>query len=605
MTGATSSACLTSWGAVLLGDGRARFRLWAPGVETVALRAAGQDRPMQHAGNGWFEYVASDLAAGTDYAFVLTDGTVVPDPASRAQAGDVHGPSRLVDPAAYAWRADWAGRPWEDAVIYELHIGTFTPQGSFAAARDKLAHLVDTGITAIEIMPVAQFSGQRGWGYDGVLPYAPHSAYGSPDDLKDLIDTAHEHGLMVLLDVVYNHFGPDGNYLHLYAEDFFDATRQTPWGAAIDYAKDPVRRFFIENALYWLTEYRFDGLRLDAIDHIRDASDPELLVELAQRVRTDIPDRPVHLTSEDNRNTTHLHERAPGGGVPLFTAEWNDDFHNVAHVVATGESEGYYIDFVQDHWGLLARALAEGFAFQGQRSAQTDKPRGMPSGHLPPTAFVDFLQNHDQVGNRAYGERLIALADRRMLRALTAMHLLSPHIPLIFMGEEYGEVRPFCFFTDYTGDLADAVRDGRRQEFADFAAFAGGGADALSHVPDPNAETTFAASRLDWDRCAAPEGQAQLAMVRDLLRLRHARIVPHLAGAGRGCGKVLSDEDGVIAVNWQLNGALLQLRANLSRRPRDVPAAKGLLLHATEPAQAGPAAARSAAVYLHGTTGAA
>lgn len=596
MTGAAGYP--TSWGATLDAAGRARFRLWAPGAERVALRAGGQDRPMTASGEGWHEAVAEDLAPGAAYAFVLPDGTAVPDPAARAQADDVHGPSLLVDPSAYRWRCDWRGRPWEEAVICELHIGTFTPEGTFAAAKEHLRHLAETGFTAIEIMPLGQFPGRRGWGYDGVLPYAPHNAYGTPEDLKDLVDAAHEAGLMVLLDVVYNHFGPDGNYLHLYAEDFFDAGRHTPWGAAIAYEKDPVRRFFIENALYWLTEYRFDGLRLDAIDHVRDpGSDPEILVELAQRVRAGITDRPVHLTTEDNRNATHLHERGPQGAVPLYTGEWNDDFHNAAHVVATHETEGYYADFARDRWHLLALSLAEGFAYQGQPSGPSGTPRGAPSGHLPPAAFVDFLQNHDQVGNRAFGERLIALADARMLRALKVMHLLSPHIPLMFMGEEYGERRPFCFFADYTGDLADAVREGRRQEFADFSAFASGGA-ALEHVPDPNAPSTFEASRLDWDRALGAEGQAALAETRDLLALRAARIVPHLAGTGPGCGTVLSHEDGVIAVDWALNGALLQLRANLSRRPRDLPPAGGILLYATSTARQAGAEAHFAAVYL-------
>ncbi|TNC74248.1 malto-oligosyltrehalose trehalohydrolase [Rubellimicrobium roseum] len=570
-----SSAFPTNWGAFVLGDGSTRFRLWAPAADSLHLRSGGRDRRMEPEGEGWFELVTSEIGPGAEYLFVLPDGTAVPDPAARAQAGDVHGPSLVVDPRTYRWRTPWAGRPWEEAVLYELHIGTFTPQGTLAAAAGRLRDLAEVGITAIEIMPVGQFPGSRGWGYDGVLPYAPHNAYGSPDDLRALVDEAHAQGLMVLLDVVYNHFGPEGNYLGLYAPDFFDSARHTPWGAAIAYGRDPVRRFFVENALCWLTEFRLDGLRLDAIDHVRDGSDPEILVELARRVRAEITDRPIHLTTEDNRNVTYLHEREPGGAVPLYTAEWNDDFHNAAHVVATGESEGYYGDFARDHWQLLARALAEGFAYQGEVAPQTGEPRGRPSGHLQPDAFVDFLQNHDQVGNRAYGERLAALTGAPMLRALRAILLLSPHVPLLFMGEEHGETRPFCFFTDYRGDLADAVREGRRREFAGFAAFAGTGDEGLAHIPDPNAESTFLASKLDWSRRAGPEGQAELAEVRALLGLRRQRIVPHLAGVEPGCGTVLSHEDGALAVDWRLNGALLKLRANLGAIPRALLPARG------------------------------
>ncbi|MFN3662749.1 malto-oligosyltrehalose trehalohydrolase [Yoonia sp.] len=583
-----------SWGPTWLGGGRARFRLWAPQASGLRLRTDDGDHVMQSAGDGWYEVMIDNAAPGADYAFVLPDGYVVPDPASRVQANDVHSASRLVDPHSYDWRHDWRGRDWAEAVIYELHIGTFTPQGTFAAACDKLTHLAQAGFTAIEIMPVAQFEGSRGWGYDGVLPYAPHNAYGTPDDFKHLIDTAQGLGLMVLLDVVYNHFGPSGNYLHLYASDFFNPSRETPWGSAIAYEKPPVRSFFIDNAIYWLTEFRLDGLRLDAIDHIRDTSSPEILIELAARVRATIADRPVHLTTEDNRNVTHLHERGVDGAVPHYTAEWNDDFHNVAHVIATGESDGYYRDFTQDRWQVLALSLAEGFAYQGQVSPQSGTARGMPSGHLPPTAFVDFLQNHDQTGNRAFGERLIALAAPGMLHALSVIHLLSPHIPLLFMGEEYGERRPFCFFTDFTGDLADAVREGRRAEFADFAAFAGG---ALDHVPDPNAQSTFTASKLDWDHCAGTEGQAHLATVKKLLTLRHQHIVPLLSGASGGAGRVISHGDGMIAVDWALHGGTLQLRANLDDRPHDLPAATGAPLFATHPGT-GKAPAYAVAFHL-------
>jgi maltooligosyltrehalose trehalohydrolase len=567
-----------TWGPEVTPEG-ARFRLWAPAQKGVTLRLQGRDVPMRRDADGWFEAAVAGAAPGAAYGFVLDDGMVVPDPAARAQAGDVHGPSRLVDPGAYRWRRDWQGRPWAEALIYELHVGTFTPEGTFRAAIDKLPHLAGVGVTALEIMPVAQFAGRRGWGYDGVLPYAPHSAYGAPDDLKALVDAAHGAGLMVLLDVVYNHFGPDGNYLPVYAPAFFHPERETPWGAAIAYERPPVRRFFVENALYWLDEFRLDGLRLDAADHVRDPdSEVEILVEIAQAVREAFPDRPVHLATEDNRNITRLHERGPDGTVRLYTAEWNDDFHNVAHAIATGEAEGYYQDFAEDHWAKLARALAEGFAYQGEPSRHQDgAPRGSPSAHLPPVAFIDFLQNHDQVGNRAFGERLIDLAPRECVRALTAILLLSPHIPLIFMGEEWGETRPFAFFTDFDGPLADAVREGRRREFRHFAAFSD--ASDRASIPDPNDPATFEASKLDWSRPETAEGREWLGYVAELLAVRRREVVPRLAGAGGHAGRVVAADDGIVAVDWRLDGAELRLRANLTDAPRPAPEAPGRAIH--------------------------
>lgn len=577
-----------SWGAELV-EGGSRFHLWAPGQESLAVRVKGRDHPMDPAGNGWFQVTLPGVGAGASYAFVLESGQMVPDPAARAQAGNVHGPSRVVYPGAFDW-SPWQGRPWEEVVIYELHIGTFTPQGTFRAAIDKLPHLAETGITALEIMPVAQFAGNRGWGYDGVLPYAPHPAYGSPDDMKALIDAAHRQGLMVLLDVVYNHFGPEGNYLAAYAPAFFDPARRTPWGDAIAYDRDPVRRFFIENALYWIDEFHLDGLRLDAVDHMRDRSDPDILTEIAQRVRERFPE--AHLTTEDNRNITHLHTRDETGRPRLYSGEWNDDFHNVAHVVATGESEGYYADFTDDPWAKFARALAEGYIWQGAHPPLGDGPRGTPSAYLPPTAFINFLQNHDQIGNRAFGERLVTLSSPAMVRALMTIQLLSPHIPLLFMGEEWGERRPFAFFTDFEGDLASAVREGRRREFGGFAAFADAG--LRDTIPDPNAPATFEASRIDWSRAASVDGRDWMAFTSGLLALRQARIVPHLKGAGGHAGRVLMAQDGLIAVDWRLNDATLRLRANLSGASAELPAAEGARIYGAP----GPLAPHGVSVWL-------
>ncbi|CAN5293370.1 malto-oligosyltrehalose trehalohydrolase [soil metagenome] len=567
-----------SWGAEFVRAGDVRFRVWAPGMDRLSLRLNDTDTEMGRDEEGWFELLASGVAPGAHYAYVLPDGLVIPDPASRAQAGDVHGPSTAVDPTQYIWQdLAWAGRPWEDAVIYELHVGTFTPEGTFRAAIGRLPHLAELGVTAIEIMPVAQFAGSRGWGYDGVLLYAPHNAYGTPDDMKAFIDAAHAHGLMILLDVVYNHFGPDGNYLPKLAPQFFHPERHTPWGAAIAYEKPPVRQFFVENALYWLDEYHLDGLRFDAIDQIHDPySETEILMEIAERVRAEYPGRHIHLTTEDNRNVTHLHERDESGRAVRYTAEWNDDFHNAAHVAATGETEGYYEDFAEDPWQKLGRALAEGFAYQGEPSLHRGgQRRGEPSAHLHPTAFVNFLQNHDQIGNRALGERLWPLAEEGMLRGLLAILILSPPIPLLFMGQEFGESRPFYFFTDFDGELADAVREGRRREFAKFAAFRS--EDKREAIPDPNAHSTFAASKIGWDAAA---GEGWLAFTRDLLSLRRQHIVPLLRDSGAKAGRMLVAEDGLIAVDWTLAGSRLQLRANFRTEDASIPTADGDIVFA-------------------------
>lgn len=562
-----------TWGAVPAGGGRWRFRLWAPGVPALTLRLSGRAMPMEPGKDGWFALV-TEAGEGAPYAYVLPDGRTVPDPASRRQEGDVHGASLLTAPRH---PAPWEGRPWEETVLYELHVGTFTPEGTYRAAIGEFDRLAALGFTAIEIMPLARFGGDRGWGYDGVLPYCPHGVYGSPDDLAAMIGAAHERGLGVFLDVVYNHFGPDGNYLPLYAPQFFDAARHSPWGAAIDYTRPPVRRFFIENALYWLGEFGFDGLRLDAIDQIRDPSDPELLVELAQEVRAAF-DRPVHLTTEDNRNLTHLHERDATGAISLHSGEWNDDFHNAAHVLATGETEGYYADFADDPLGLLGRALAEGFSFQGEGG------RGVPSAHLPPTVFVDFLQNHDQTGNRALGERLIRLTDPETLEALTAILALSPHVPLFFMGEEYGERRPFLFFAHFGGDLDDIVRAGRREEFADFEGF------TAEDVPDPISEETFRASTLDPARRDSDEGRAIAARLGRLLELRHNVLVPHLKEAGGHAGTLIEAQHGRLAVDWRLGSARLSLRARFG--VAELPSGEGEEIHRT-----GTAGARAEAVH--------
>jgi maltooligosyltrehalose trehalohydrolase len=534
------------FGATLIGDGRTRFRLWGPAQRAVAVDVEGRGPvPMTRSDDGWFT-VETECGAGARYRYRLNDGLLVPDPAARAQADDVHGPSVVVDPTAYRWRnTGWRGRPWQEAVIYELHAGVF---GGFRGVERELARLAALGITAVELMPVAAFPGRRNWGYDGVLPFAPAAAYGTPDDLKALIDVAHGHGLMMFLDVVYNHFGPDGNYLASYAPQFFRDDISTPWGPAIDFRQPEVRRFFTENALYWLMEFRFDGLRFDAVHAIPE---PDWLDEMAAQVRATVErGRHVHLVLEHDGNaTSHL--------ASDFDAQWNDDGHHALHVLLTGEHDGYYADYADDTAGRLARVLAEGFAYQGEPSPHRGgKPRGTPSGHLPPTAFVLFLQNHDQIGNRALGERLTALSDPAALEAAIALLLLCPQVPLLFMGDEVASRSPFLFFTDHNEQLAAAVREGRRREFASFASFL---AQQGSTLPDPNAVETFERSipKPDPERADARE-----ELFRKLLALRRVELMPRLAGARAVDARAIGPA--AILARWRLNDStVLTLATNL------------------------------------------
>jgi maltooligosyltrehalose trehalohydrolase len=558
------------FGAELLEADQARFRLWAPSARAVALRLGAPDEavdiPMRAEAGGWYAAEAP-ARAGAAYAFRIDGGPVVPDPASRCNPQGVHGESRVVDPLQFAWDDEsWRGRPWEEAVIYELHVGSFTPQGTFAAVIERLDPLADLGVTAIELMPVAAFPGARNWGYDGVLPFAPAAAYGAPDDLKRLVQAAHRRGLMVLLDVVYNHFGPEGNYLHLYARDFFDAARQTPWGAAINFAARPVRDFFIHNALYWLEEYRMDGLRLDAVHAIRDDSQPDIVAEIAAAIHAGPGrQRHVHLILENDANAAHYLAREADGRPRLATAQWNDDFHHATHVLASGEADGYYADYAAAPLAHLGRCLAEGFAWQGEPSPyRGGAPRGEPSGHLPPTAFVAFLQNHDQIGNRACGERLATLNEEAPLRALAACLLLAPQVPLLFMGEEFGARTPFLFFCDFGAELGEAVSAGRRAEFARFERFAS--AEARAAIPDPQDPATFARSRLAWAQAETEPGRRWLALYRELLRARREHIIPRLAGARAGHCTLLPPSG--LALTWPLGeGARLHLLANLGPAP--------------------------------------
>jgi maltooligosyltrehalose trehalohydrolase len=537
------------------------FRLWAPAASRVDLML---DRPhaMRRGGDGWFSVEMPAAGAGTRYKFRIDDEIDVPDPASAFQPEDVSGPSEVIDHDRFPWRAKgWRGRPWHETVLIEAHVGTFTPQGTFRAMIDKLDHLVATGITALELMPLADFAGSRNWGYDGVLWYAPDSAYGRPEDLKALIDEAHLRGLMVFLDVVYNHFGPEGNFLGRYAPDFFTGAH-TPWGSAIDYRVAAVRAFAIENALHWLREYRFDGLRLDAVNHILSGpGELSLLHDLsvaAGRLAA-ATGRHVHLVLENGDNCASLLDVAQEPPRGKYRGQWNDDYHHALHVLLTGEAGGYYGDYRRSPRSDLARALASGFVYQGEVSRfRGNKPRGEPSGHLPPTTFVNFLQNHDQIGNRARGDRLESLASTESIEAALAVTMLAPMTPMLFMGEEWGSKTPFPFFCDFAGDLVDAVRNGRRQEY-DWA-YARSGED----VPDPLAPATFQSAVLDWNFRTRRQ-QARLSLVRTLLGLRRREIVPRLDGAA--FGDAVAADDGRLSAHWRMgDGTTLRLVANLSDR---------------------------------------
>jgi malto-oligosyltrehalose trehalohydrolase len=542
------------FGAEVLPDGSVQFRLWAPAAKSVDLVLEKKSAPMKKREEGWFELIELAAGPGTRYRYRIDGGQLVPDPASRFQPQDVDGPSEVIDPASYRWKTGaWQGRDWREAVLYELHVGTFTPEGTYRGVIKKLAHLKETGVTAIELMPLADFAGRRNWGYDGVLPYAPDSAYGRPEDLKALVDAAHEAGLMVFLDVVYNHFGPKGNYLGLYAPQFFTTRHRTPWGAAINFDGEGsrwVRRYFIHNTLYWIEEYGFDGLRFDAVHAIIDESPKHVLEELALEAHAKSLQlkRKVHLVLENDANQARFL------GPRKFTAQWNDDSHHGYHVLATGETDGYYIAYADAPAKHLARCLAEGFAYQGEISPFTKEPRGEPSAHLPPTAFVDFMQNHDQIGNRAFGERLLVLSNEEKVKCLTAILLLAPSPPLLFMGEEWGCRQPFLFFCDFDGELGEAVRKGRREEFKRFAAFQDPAARA--RIPDPLAEDTFRQCVLRWDEMR----KDWLLFYQALLSIRQVDIASRTAKPGRY--QMLGER--AFEVKWPIErGETLALIANL------------------------------------------
>ncbi len=565
------------------------FRFWAPGARRVdlvmdaddgaplrqhalrqhALRQQALRQQFTAAGDGWYETFAPGVGAGGRYRLRIDDELDIPDPASRFQPEGVAGPSEILDPRSYRWRdLRWQGRPWHEAVLYELHVGTFTREGTYSAAIERLDTLAKAGITAIELLPLNTFPGRRGWGYDGVLLYAPQPGYGRPDDLKRFVEAAHERGLMVLIDVVYNHFGPEGNYLHRYAEDFFTSAHHTPWGSAINFAHPVVRQFFIQNALYWLREYRLDGLRVDAVHAMFDQGDTHFIDELVDSVQSGPgSERYVHVVLENHHNEA----RRLGRKGRTMVAQWNDDFHHLLHVLLTGEVDGYYRNYAERTVELLGRVLAEGFAYQGEVYQTDGHARGERSASLPPTAFVSFLQNHDQIGNRAFGERLVQLAPREKLRAGLAIFLLAPQIPMLFMGEEYGAVQPFLYFCDYQGELAKAIRDGRRNEFASFGVFAD--EQRREQIPDPNAESTYRSSQLDAEDLARVPHREWLEYTQKLLSVRAAKLVPLIPEIVAGAARY-TVEDRLLTVTWPMSrDRALIMQANFGDSPKSVSAA--------------------------------
>ena len=549
-----------SFGPRLTSTG-AEFRLWAPAAQRVDVMLDTL-YPMARGDDGWFTTEVPGVKAGATYRFHIDGADNVPDPGSSFQPGDIAGPSEVIDHDAYPWKAaDWRGRPWEETVLIETHVGTFTAEGTYLAMIARLDHLKATGITALELMPLADFVGRHNWGYDGVLWYAPDCMFGRPEDLKTLIDEAHLRGMMVFLDVVYNHFGPEGNYLGSYAPDFF-GDAHTPWGSAINYNLPQVRAYAIENAMAWVRDYRFDGLRLDAVHAIPEQGEIPMLHELSREVGKLAAEtgRWIHLVLENDDNKAALLDPVANPSRGKYRAQWNDDYHHAWHVLLTGEDKGYYSDYAPRPIDHVVRTLSSGFAYQGEPSAHRDgEPRGEPSGQLEPSAFVNFLQNHDQIGNRALGDRLEAIAKPNAIEAALTITLLAPMVPMLFQGDEWGSKAPFPFFCDFKGDLAEAVRQGRKKEFA--SAYEKYG----DEIPDPLEEATFQSAVLDWKNLDEAAGQQRLKLVRDLLALRQQHIIPRLRGARFGTAE--ADDHGILKAHWKMgDGAVLHLLANLSEQ---------------------------------------
>ncbi len=497
-------------------DDAVTFRVWAPAADTVTLDLEdGPSLPLSEAEDGLFEHTTDAAGSGTRYQFRLDEDGPFPDPASRFQPEGVHGPSEVIDPDAYEWSdADWSGVAREDLVIYELHVGAFTDAGSYEAVREQLAYLNDLGVTAIELMPVHDFPGDRNWGYDPAAWFAPARAYGRPEDLRRLVDAAHQTGLAVILDVIYNHLGPDGAYANAFGP-FLTDKYETPWGPAInldDEGAAGVRRFFVDNALHWLREYHVDGLRLDATHALHDESETHFLAELSAAVDEHVDGSARHLIAEDHRNLNRLVQPRDEGGYGL-AAVWSDDLHHQLRVLTAGDAEGYYRDYQGTTAADIATTIRDGWFFRGEHSEHLDETRGTDPDPVGPTQCVVFIQNHDQVGNRPTGNRLTDDVSPATYRALSVLICVVPEVPLLFMGQEWAASTPFQFFTDHNEELGPSVTEGRKEEFEDFSGFEGA-------VPDPQAPGTFERSVLDWDEPRRPPHDGVLALYHDLLALR-------------------------------------------------------------------------------------
>ena len=553
-------------------------RVWAPDCRSVELvitddPAHPPDSQLAPEGNGYFSGFAANVDAGTRYRFRLDGGAAYPDPASRYQPDGPHGPSMIVDPAAFAWRdAGWPGVSIEGQVVYELHIGTFTPAGTFRAAMEKLPLLAELGVTVLEVMPVADFAGRFGWGYDGVNEFAPSRLYGAPDDFREFVDAAHELRLGVLLDVVYNHLGPDGNYLSKFSSSYF-AKKPTEWGDAINFDGErsgPVREFFVSNARYWIEDFHVDGLRLDATQQIFDESTPHIIAEVVDAVRSAAGSRRTIVVGENETQLAKLaRPRGEGGGG--LDALWNDDFHHSAIVAATGRSEAYYSGYRGTPQEFIS-AAKYGFLYQGEWYRWQKRGRGTPAFDLAPAQFIAFIQNHDQVANSSRGGRLHQETSPGRYRALTALLLLAPQTPMLFQGQEFASASPFMFFADHHPDLATLVRSGRAQFLSQFPSIAT--PQATQQLPDPADEATFTRSKLDWSE--RERNTAIVALHRDLLRLR--RSEPALrAQAPRGVdGAVLGDEAFVLRY-FQPDGDDRLLLVNFGPRAHLDPLAEPLI----------------------------
>ncbi len=561
------------FGAEVQATGSVRFRLFAPAANAVRLALEeGETLQMEQLDGGWYEVVTTQAHAGSLYKFVLPDGTEVPDPVSRYQPQDVDGPSEVIDPAAYAWTdTAWQGRPWSECVLYEMHVGTFTPDGTFAAAATRLDHLAGVGITAVELMCIADFPGLRNWGYDSVLLYAPDSSYGRPEDLKAFVDAAHARGIQVILDVVYNHFGPEGNYLPRYFPQLLTKEHCTPWGDALNFEETSddsnecskqVRELIIQNALYWAEEFHIDGLRLDASHAILDNSPLHVLDEMAIRVREFAaacePRRRVHLIREDEHNISTELLRSRRGKAKHYTAQWN---HDMSHLLGAGIRSNFDGDGKDDETRRTSHAIAEGYVLAEEDKQSRGEPVEEHLCDVPPTAFISFVQTHDLIGNRIAGERIHALLPPRNVRAVMSVLLLVPQTPMIFMGDEFGATSPFPYFCDFHGQLGRDVSKGRR-EFLQELHHASD--EELAIAPDPQAETTFESAKLNWEELQEPAHAEWLPWYAKILRVRLEQISPLISELGGRCGEPRVLGPNAFEVNWTLkDNRVLRLDANL------------------------------------------